>query len=219
MKAALTFTETLQGHLSFGEHDPQRGASRGAQEGNKIFCHLEVNVGDGERFHLPPQPDNAISGWVYSSALGQRLPIARGSLRFFVEDKSVTTDVVTYQLRYLLLLYDDLGHPLTVVGVKTVGGNHLGRMWRDATTVRIHLYKGDRFADVAGVSDAHLGQVRGLETLAAGVISVRPFAFLKQLTTFRAADYRSVLRFCSLFMKRLLGAYSLSSTRADRRMR
>jgi hypothetical protein len=219
MKAGLTFTETLQGHLSFGEHDPQRGANRGSEEGNKIFCHLEVNVGDVERFHLPPQPDNAISGWVYSSALGQRLPVARGSLKFFVESNSATTGAVTYQLRYLLLLFDDLGHPLTVVGVKTVGGNHLGRIWRDATTVYIHLYKGDRYVDVVGMSDAQLGRVHGLETLAAGIINVRPFAFLKQLTTFRATDYRSVLRFGSLFTKRLLGAYTSAGTRADRRAR
>ncbi len=215
MKAGLTFTETLQGHLSFGEHDPQRGALRGTQEGNKIFCHLEVNVGDVERFYLPPQPDNALSGWVYSSALGKRLPVARGNLRFFVKDKSATTGVVTYQLRYCLLLFDELGHPLTVVGVKTIGGSHLGRLWKDATTVRIHLYKGDRFADVAGVSDAHIGHVQGLETLAAGVISVRPLAFLRQLTTLRAADPRSVVRFGGLFMKRLLGAYALGA-RADR---
>ena len=58
MSGALTFTETLQGRLSFGEHDPQRGASRGIEEGNKILCHLDVTVGDVERFHLPPQPDN-----------------------------------------------------------------------------------------------------------------------------------------------------------------
>ena len=219
MKAALTFTETLQGHLSFGEHDPQRGALRGTQEGNKIFCHLEVNVGDVERFHLPPQPHNARSGWVYSSALGQRLPIARGSLRFFVESKSATTGAVTYQLRYCLLLFDDLGHPLTVVGVKTVGERHWSRMWKDATTVHIHLYKGDRFVDVVGMSDAQLGRVHDLETLAVGIISVRPFAFLKQLTTLRATDYRSVLRFCSLFTKRLLGAYTSAGTRADRRAR
>ncbi len=215
MNGALTFTETLQGHLSFGEHDPQRGASRGAQEGNKIFCHLDVNVGDVERFHLPPQPGNAISGWVYSSALGQRLPVARGSLRFFVETESTTTGVVTHQLRYCLLLHDELGHPLTVVGVKTVGENHLGLIWKDATTVHIRLYKGDRFTDVVGVSDAHVGHVHGLETLAAGVVSVRPFAFLKQLTTFRATDSRSVARFGGLFMKRLFGAYTSSGGRTD----
>lgn len=219
MKAGLTFTETLQGHLSFGEHDPQRGASRGVEEGNKILCHLEVRVGDVERFHLPPQPDNAISGWVYSSALGRRLPIERGSLRFFVEAEAATSGGVAHQLRYCLLLHDDLGHPLTVVGVKTVGENHWSRMWKDATTVYIRLYKGDRFTDVAGISDAQISQVRDLETLAVGIVSVRPLAFLKQLTTLRASDYRSVLRFGGLFMKRLLRAYTPAGARADGRAR
>lgn len=49
---------------------------------------------------------------------------------------------MAHQLRYCLLLHDDLGHPLTVVGVKTVGENHWSRMWKDTTTVYIRLYKG-----------------------------------------------------------------------------
>jgi len=219
MKSALTFTETLQGHLSFGEHDCQLGATQGVVEGNKIFCHLDVNVGDVERFHRPPQPDNPVSGWVYSSALGQRLPIERGSLRFFVEDKREGAQTTTYQLQYRLFLHDDTGHPLTVVGVKTVGGTRLSRIWRDATTVCIYVLQGDRFTDVAitGTGDMLSRRENDSNILAAGIVEVRPLAFVKQLTTFRATDYRAVTRFCGIFTKRLLGAYVSARTPEFRR--
>ncbi len=93
--------------------------------------------------------------------------------------------------------------------------DNLLRLQADATTVRLRLYRGDRFDDVPGLADAQLGQVPGLGALAAGVMKVGPLAFLRHLTTLRAADPGSVAHSGGLFMKRLLRAYTSGGTRAD----
>jgi hypothetical protein len=156
----LRFTETMRGRMTFGA-DTTAGA---AEHGFDLAVRLTVEIGGVERFLADPRHEALLTGWVFSDALGGRLPIESGVFNLLVYER----DPDVRQMLYRVHFRDGAGHRLTLAGEKRVPGPATRHLWRDTTTLVTQV-------------------LRGPETVAAGVLRITLPAFLRQLTTFRAS--------------------------------
>lgn len=116
---------------------------------------------------------------------------------------------------YRLFFRDGVGHPVTLAGFKVMGSASAPRVWRDTSTLNVRLLRGH--VEAADDPDA--------EIVASGILRLRPFDFLMQLTTFRAtgpalADrIAAVGRFDALFLGQLWKIYGPGTVRLATRIR
>lgn len=211
--AGVRFAEVMTGHVAFGETDAARGAVAGREAGNRVTLRLTIAIDDLARFAADPDRAGAIAGEVECEALGGRLPIERGVFNLLVGGDG-TDGAGPKRMLYRIFVRDGVGHPVTLVGEKRVGPPGL-RVWSDTTTLFTRLLRGhvERGGDAAA------------EVVAAGVVRLRPLAFLRQLATFRAggrstaARVGAIARFDALFARRLWLAYGPPTIRRIARRR
>lgn len=166
---ALRFTETMTGHITLGETDPERGYAQGRADDTRFTFRLTISTEDVDRFVQDPAHLGRAEGWVECDDLGGRLPVEGGWFNLFVaESPRVRT------MRYRLWFTDAAGHPLTLRAHKTVTDDPGVDAWADTTTLYTQLLIGHVAADD---DDATV--------TAAGVLRIRPLDFARQLTTFR----------------------------------
>lgn len=195
----LRFTERMVGTMAFGEDDPQRGARLGAATGTDLDVRLTVGVGGLRRFLADPRHEARLTGWVVSDALGGRLPVESGVFNLFVRDRGTEPRKMLYRVFFR----DRAGHVLTLTGEKRVPWLPVGNPWRDTTTLFTRVLRGR--VEPGGDADA--------EVAAAGVIRITPFAFIRQLLTFRASGpgraggLRLVVRYWTFFVGTLARVY------------
>ena len=195
---SVRFSEEMAGHVDFGEYDYAAGAARGRAKSTALMFHLTIEVEDLARFVVMPDHQAAARGWIDSDAFGGRLPVKLGVFNLFVDQR----DPSDKRMLYRLWFRDGAGRPLTLVGHKVVRDDAGLDLWRDATTLYTRVLAGHVKEDAA---DA--------ETIASGVLRVSPWAFARQLTTFRATAptaagrVATLGRFGRLFTGRLWDVY------------
>ena len=195
----VRFTEEMKGHVSFGEEDHKRGAREGRETNTLLMFHLTIEVEDLDHFATDDRRAASARGWVGCEALGGRLPVERGLFNLLVNEAGSGQK----RMLYRLFFRDGVGHPLTLVGFKTVGTDSGGRVWRDTTTLYTRVLRGH----------VEEGADEMAETVASGILRLRTPGFLRQLTTFRAAGATpgsraaAVGRFDALFLEGLWQVY------------
>ena len=196
---SVRFTEEMKGHVSFGVRDHEIGVREGRESGTRLMFHLTIEVADLDRFAADDSRAADAEGWVGCEALGGRLPVERGAFNLFVSDGGPGRK----RMLYRLFFRDGAGHPLTLTGFKTVRKRSGGHVWRDTSTLYVRVLRG------------HVGEgdEPGTETVASGVLRLRPLDFLRQLATFRteectlAGQVAAIGRFDALFVGQLWQVY------------
>lgn len=195
----VRFTEEMKGYVSFGERDYERGAREGRQSGTRLMFHLTIEVGDLDRFAADARRAAGARGWVGCEALGGRLPVESGAFNLLVDEVGSGRK----RMLYRLFFRDGVGHPLTLTGTKFVGAGSGVRVWRDTTTLYVRVVRGH----------VEEGDDPAAETVASGILRLRPWDFVRQLATFRAdgdsptARIAAVGRFDALFLGGLWQVY------------
>ncbi|GAY09769.1 patatin-like phospholipase family protein [Pseudonocardia sp. N23] len=143
-----------------------------------------------------------LSGHVDGAAFGGRRPVETGELTLLPGDGPST-------MEYRLDFTDGVGHPLTLVGVKTV--RHDGRLdlWPDTATLVVTVRRRGEPDDVT------------TDPVADGTLRLRAWSFLRLLTTMRGIApglgrrTAAVWRFASWFLRRLAAVYLRPRELAD----
>jgi hypothetical protein len=166
--ASVRFSEVMTGTIRFRQS--QRGASA------RLGLHLTVTVDDIGQFLADAEHEAALSGFVDCTALGGRLPLERGTCRFFPVSQRGRGSGLCYWIAFR----NDAGNPLTLSGVKHLRAGSPLHVWADTTTLSVRLESGH--------------SEPAAESLAEGVVHIHPLPFLKQLTTFRAGGESAAIR-------------------------
>ncbi len=196
---SVRFAEEMKGYVSFGERDHERGAREGRETGTRLMFRLTIEVEDLDRFAADPRRAAVARGWVRCEALGGRLPVEGGAFNLLVDEAGSARKLMLYRLFFR----DGVGHPLTLSGFKVVGRGSGVRLWRDTTTLYTRIVRGQ----------VEEGDEPAAETVASGILRLRPPGFLRQLATFQAdgdlpiARITAVGRFDALFLGGLWQVY------------
>ncbi|WP_406723503.1 patatin-like phospholipase family protein [Streptomyces sp. GD-15H] len=178
----IRFTERMTGSVAFGESafQPTAAPEDGARA--DLAVELTIDIRGVDRFIVSPEHKASATGWIECQELGGRLPVDKGDFQLFVErsdpDGADPPDSDPEHLRMLYRLYfaDRAGHRLTLTGHKEVSEDSRQGVWSDTSVLFTRILRGH--------VEAH--EEDGAQTVASGVIRIRPADFLKQLTTFRA---------------------------------
>jgi hypothetical protein len=163
--AGLTFRETMAGGFSLGEADPGRGAEGGRRAGTQLELHATVAIADVQRFVADPSHAAALDGYVTFDPLGRALPGRGGTVKLFARGSLEAPKVMVYELPLATA-----SGPFYLAGHKRVGLRTILHSWAETTTLYCRLHEGTN----AG------GPVAG-----AGILLLTPWAFVRQLTSFR----------------------------------
>jgi cholesterol oxidase len=174
----LRFTEKMAGWVAWGETDPVVGAGVGRARDEPLWFRLTIVTDDLDRFVADPEHEGRATGVLYCDTLGGECEVLRGWFNLF----TVGADASRRAMRYRLHVEDAGGNPVTLIGMKDVHDDAGLDVWSDTTTLYVRLYQGH--LDEATASTA--------EPIAAGVITISPPAFARQLTTFRVRGPRRV---------------------------
>ncbi|SFI26015.1 MULTISPECIES: GMC oxidoreductase [Microbacterium] len=210
---SVSFTERMVGHVALGETDPRRGAERARYRNDDLEFVLTITAADIDAFTEDPLHEGAATGHVDGVALGGRCEVERGWFHLFVDPPARPGR----RMLYRLWLHDAAGDPVTLVGVKDVADDDGFDLWRDTSTLYVHLLAGhvppppaqtpaERAAARAAAGDIPAGA----DVRAAGMLVIKPLDFAKQLTTFRTdgpAGIAALAAFGRLFLGELSRVY------------
>jgi hypothetical protein len=194
---ALTYRESLAGHVDFGSTEYNGGWIAGRETGSTCAIHLDVRIADVDDFIADPDHEAACTGHADISGLGGRLEIERGWFNLLVDAGGPRHRHMDYRLH----LRDAAGRPVTFLGFKDVRDDRLDRPWGDTTTLFTDLYAGHLDAPDAG---SHL---------AAGILRISRGGFLRMVGSIRAhgggrADrVAAKARWAWMFTSGLIGVY------------
>lgn len=199
----LSFTEEMKGFCTMGETNYDEGFRKGKENDTSIMFRLTITVNGVNRFVTRPEHDtDDVKGYIECPALGGRLPVEKGWFNLFIDDADPSRKTMLYRLFFR----DQNGEALTLSGYKDVKDDPGLDLWSDTTTLFTRILKGHVSPD----------EEKNAEIVAAGIIHIYFFDFLKQLTTFRVegetiSDRASALaRFGRLFMGKLWDVYARS---------
>lgn len=199
--ARVRFTETMKGHVTFGEQDFTRGHRRGRESGTRLAFRLTIEVPDIDRFLSDPMREAVATGAIRCHDLGGERPVENGVFNLFVDTERAGEKRMLYRLHFR----DGVGHPLTLTGHKVIADGPGLDLWSDTTTLFTRLVKGH----------ARPNEDESAEVVASGVLRISPLAFARQLSTFRGtgpsavAGARALIRFNSLFLGELWRIYGI----------
>lgn len=188
----VTFRETMTGRISFDTDDPETGA----RDRNAVPVKLNatINIRDIHGFTRDPEHRGGMAAHLYSPRLGHVRPATHSNFQLF----SPTDDPDVIHMVYEMgVMFDAKQHWFT--GRKHVRRGPPWRMWRETTTLYVHLHEGH---DASG------------KVVAAGVLRLGAADFLGLLTTLSTRDCsgirqksRAVLTFVGFFANALLDTY------------
>ncbi|MFC0041731.1 GMC oxidoreductase [Actinomadura rayongensis] len=165
-RTSLSFTEDMTGHVAFGATDPAAGDE--AADRVPAAFRLTITAADVDRFVAEPGHTARAEGWVRIGEGGRR-PVESGVFNLFVPGDAPDRR----EMRYRLHFTGDDGRPLTLVGRKNVRPGPPTRIWSDTSTLYTRILSG------------HVEDGDDAPCAAAGVLTIRPGDFARQLTTFR----------------------------------
>jgi len=202
----LEFTEEMRGYVGFGRTSFRDGGVEGRQDGNRLSCHLTIDIDDLAAFTADPVHQAALHGWVDCEALGGRRPIQHGTFNLFA---AAPQDGPGHQrMIYQMAITDCTDHPLTLRGHKQLrpGPAAATGVWRDTTTLYLHVL--GTGTPPQGGAGADAAQV-----VAAGILHLSVPGFLRQLSTVRvhagsaAGGLAGLESFARLFLGDLWNLY------------
>jgi predicted patatin/cPLA2 family phospholipase len=165
---ALRFTEEMKGHAAKGATDPAEGEKQGQQANTKLEFKLTIEMADLDLFITHPDHEAKAKGWIESPLFGGRRDVNEGTVNLFVHDN----DPAHKQMRYRLFFTDQAGQKLTLTGVKEIHDDGRMEIWADTTTLFVRIWSG------------HVAGEPGGTPVAAGIVHIKWYDFLQQLTTF-----------------------------------
>jgi predicted acylesterase/phospholipase RssA len=179
-RTGVTFTETMRGFVAPGATEPIAGEQQGRELQSRFAVRFTVDIDGLKRFIVDPEHAASITGTVSGGFLGGDRP-ASGTFSQFVYRNDPSLRRMTYSIGF----EDAAGEAFRLEGTKALP-NPLRRFhpWRDATTLYTTLVR---------ESDD--------EVVAAGILTIGPLAFLRQLLTLRTAGGRLLrLRYFAFFV-------------------
>ncbi len=196
-RSGVSFTETMKGHVTKGESDPQRG--REAQGREAASFELTIAVDDIDVFVEHPEHLARATGSVGAASLGLERPVRQGTFQLFVDDDDPETKRMLYRLWFL----DNRGAEYTLSGQKVIHDDPGFDLWDDTTTLFVRILEGH-------VTET---QEPDAPVWGAGVLHIHTIDFLRQLSTMRATgpnlggQTRAMARFGRLFLGKLWDSY------------
>jgi cholesterol oxidase len=193
----VSFTEQMKGFVTLGAPDPKSGYDSGREAGDRLMFELTIAVDDVDRFVAERAHEGTAVGYLESDLLGGRFEVERGWFNLFVEED----DPTSRQMLYRLWFSGPGGNPLTFTGVKYVHDDPGLDVWRDTSTLYVHIL------------DGHVGPDDSEQPIAAGIITIHLPDFVHQLTTFRSRGARrahGLEGFGRLFLGELWEVYGLA---------
>jgi predicted acylesterase/phospholipase RssA len=175
----VSFSERMAGRLRVADHLPDTASCE---------LLLDVAVTDVDRFVDDPAHVAQVRGDVVCPFLGGRLPILSGTVNLLAEQA-----VGDLRMRYELIVADQNGRTLRVLGEKFVHRDTRLDLWPDTTTL---------YTTVHDVTDD--------TEIAAGVLRLSPAGLLRQLATMRGRGRRpaaALVQFLGFFLGRLADTY------------
>lgn len=194
---SVSFRETMRGTIGFG------GTLAGLGPAHPLRFTLDITVDGIDRFLAQPDHLARARGSVDCAALGGRRPVIDGWFNLFVHDD----DPAVKEMRYHLWFTDGTGHPLTLVGVKTVRNDPGFDIWHDTTTLATTILSGHLRPSPVASGDGDTPQTTTHDMVAHGTLRISPVDFARQLTTFRARGTNPTRRLGALgrFLRSFLG--------------
>lgn len=206
-RTQLSFTEEMKGFVTLGETDYDRGYRSGKEAGSALMVHLTISIDDVDRFVTSPDHDaHDVRGYVACGAFGGERPVESGTFNLFVDER----DPAQKRMLYRLFFRDGTGRPLTLSGFKEIKDDPGFDLWADTTTLFTRIEEGH----VPGGAEPPGPAPQPTTVVAAGIIAIHFFDFLRQLTTFRtqgpSLSDRSagLVRFGRLFLGKLWDVYA-----------
>ena len=201
--ASLHFRERMSGFISFGADDFRRAAENGRRSGTEVSIKLHMHIDDVDRFITEPDHEGRNWGVITCDALGGHLD-TEGTFNLLVDEG----DPEDQRMLYRLFFRDSTGRPLTLSAVKYVKDDPGADMWNDTTDFFTRILRGHVNSE---------GE-KAAEVVATGTMRFSLWAFLRQMTTFRAQGptaregAAALVRFKSFFLGRLWDVYARCAT-------
>jgi cholesterol oxidase len=243
---SVSFTEQMHGWFSPGVPDPATGRSLGRDRSRRMMFELTITAADIEAFVRDPLHAATAEGYVLADEFGGRRPVERGWFNLFVKDAgsgsvgsgSVGSGSVGSgsgvaagrKMLYRLWLRDPGGTPLTFVGHKDISNDAGLDVWGDTTALYVTVLRGHvpppdpaptagsfrPDTGTYGAAKARYVDKNSAEVAGAGILYIRPWDFVRQLTTFRAmgpAPASALAAFGKLFLGELWQVYGRPASR------
>jgi predicted acylesterase/phospholipase RssA len=169
-ETTLEFTEEMKGHAAAGISDPADGEERGRAQNTKLNVRLTIGIDDLDQFITDPDHRASATGWIESPLIGGRREVNEGIFNLLVHH----ADPARKHMYYRLFFTDAQGQARTLTGVKDIYDDGGMDIWSDTTTLFVKVWSGRVEQDQPGATP-----------VAAGIISIKWYDFLQQLTTFR----------------------------------
>ena len=170
--SGVRFSEHMDGFLDFEWDDYNQALVHGRRAGRRCTYDLEIHVADVERFAADPGHTAEITGTVTCPELGGRLAVEAGTFNLF----SDVPDARHRRMRYLLLLRDGEGRPLTLSGFKVLEDDPNLDIRSDSSRLMMRVLAG-HLPDAAAQRDAPV--------IATGVLEISATGFLRLLASLR----------------------------------
>jgi cholesterol oxidase len=196
----LEFTEEMKGHAAQGiqgdsEADFHAGERRGRDIGEALSVWLWIHIDDLDVFVNERSHQASVKGYIEYAPIGGRRTIERGSFNLFIADPAAHTK----RMRYSLQCTGVDGTPYLLEGYKEIRDDRGWDAWADNTTLFTTVHRGKTSHD---------------PVFSRGIIRVKLWDFLEQLTSFRVhnaptvtAQTRALRRFGAFFFGELWDSY------------
>jgi hypothetical protein len=189
----------MKGGLALHATDPVAGKRAAAGTGDVLTLRLIATIPDASRFVQDPAHTGELGGTVTFSRLGAHMPIAHGTFQLFVPAQDPDVKLMVYRA-----VVEHAGASYYLEGTKYVR-RQVVHSWTDTTTLHCRL---------------HAGTTAGAPVIAAGVLRLGAWDFMKQLLSFRtlaaptfAGKIRALATFFTFFNGELLDSYIRRASR------
>jgi len=191
----LRFSETMTGGVALGETDYGEGERKGRPAGNILAIHVTITINDVMSFIECPEHEGQMSGNIDYPPFGSAIPCGSGRFNLFSPSNDPQMKLMIYELGFV---HENQAYYLA--GRKEIRNDHGFDMWRDTTTLLVHLYAG---SDSSG------------DIIAAGTLKIRFTEFIHMLSSMQVLGDESLQdkvmtlgRFGKFFLGELWDTYA-----------
>ena len=176
LRAGIQFTETMTGYFSTDEKTSyEKAHDLGEQADSTFRFTLTVISDDLDRMLSDEQHEARMVGTVDAPALSSEpLTVSDGVFNLFVH---YPDEVGARRMRYRMKLHSEAGDVYFFEGHKVIRDDPGIDLWSDTTTLYITVHAGN---------DEHAA------VLGKGMLRIRPVDFMKQMTTMKVRNARSI---------------------------
>ncbi len=166
----VSFRESMRGHIAFGELNPALAVR--SHSAIPVILNATIDIRDIDGFIADPEHRGEMFAHLYSPRLGGVLPPTHSNFQLFSPTANSATTEMVYETGFL---YD--GEPHFFSGRKSVTRGTPLRLWRDTTTLFVHV---------------HRGRDRSGPVVATGILRLGIFDLITLVPTLRSRDVRGL---------------------------